>query len=134
MRSQYSIKMSRKIFWQHWNCFFFIHSYRQILEQFVGVSYGDPVFGRFVLIPLQQRHSIQLRKLVWCEMEAVLRFLSTPIDKVGASILTIKHLFFGLSYNCLTVDTILFHSNGFACQVWTYSNFLCIGLGSLLSP
>lgn len=75
---------------------FFIYSYRQVLEQFVGVSYGDPVFGRFVLIPLQQRHSIQLRKLVWCEMEAVLRFLSTPIDKVGPSILTIKHFIFGL--------------------------------------
>lgn len=93
---------------------FFIYSYRQVLEQFVGVSYGDPVFGQFVLIPLQQRHSIQLRKLVWCEMEAVLRFLSTPIDKVGPLILTIKHFF--LAYNCLIVDTILFHSNSFECQ------------------
>uniref|UniRef100_A0A1B6L9P3 RNA polymerase II-associated protein 1 n=1 Tax=Graphocephala atropunctata TaxID=36148 RepID=A0A1B6L9P3_9HEMI len=61
----------------------FYDFYRQILEQFVGVSYGDPVFGQFVLIPLQQCHNIKLRKLVWCELGAVLRFLSTPESQVG---------------------------------------------------
>ncbi|XP_054282701.1 RNA polymerase II-associated protein 1 isoform X2 [Macrosteles quadrilineatus] len=64
----------------------FYDFYRQILEQFVGVSYGDVVFGQFVLIPLQQRHDIRLKKLVWCELGAVLRFLSTPTDQVGVPI------------------------------------------------
>uniref|UniRef100_A0A1B6HWM6 RPAP1/MINIYO-like TPR repeats domain-containing protein n=1 Tax=Homalodisca liturata TaxID=320908 RepID=A0A1B6HWM6_9HEMI len=60
----------------------FYDFYRQILEQFVGVSYGDQLFGRFVLIPLQQQHNIKLRKLIWCELGAALRFLSTPVSQV----------------------------------------------------
>jgi hypothetical protein len=53
-----------------------------VVEQFAAVSYGDELFGHFLLIPLQQRHSPSYRKLVWSEHAAVLRVLRTPPEKV----------------------------------------------------
>lgn len=57
-------------------------SYREVLEQFAGVSYGNSVFGQYVLLPLQQRHSNKYKKLVWSELAAIIRLLRTPVDEV----------------------------------------------------
>ncbi|KAL1124466.1 hypothetical protein AAG570_001092 [Ranatra chinensis] len=61
----------------------FYDFYRELLEQFVGVSYGDPIFGRFVLVPLAQRHNVKYKKLLWSELAPVIRFLRTPLDQVN---------------------------------------------------
>ncbi|KAL1457674.1 hypothetical protein WDU94_007879 [Cyamophila willieti] len=61
----------------------FYDFYRQLLEQFVGVSYGDHVFGEFILVPLHQRHDRKYRQLLWSEQGATLRFLSTPLACIG---------------------------------------------------
>lgn len=64
----------------------FAFSYRQLLEQFAAVSYCDRVFGQYILVPLQQKHNIKYKKILWSEMAAVLRLLSTPLDCVSTSI------------------------------------------------
>ncbi|KAK9496533.1 hypothetical protein O3M35_013193 [Rhynocoris fuscipes] len=61
----------------------FYDFYREVLEQFAFSSYCDRVFGQYILIPLQQRHNIKYKKLVWSEMSAVLRSLSTPTNYVN---------------------------------------------------
>ncbi|XP_021927838.1 RNA polymerase II-associated protein 1 isoform X2 [Zootermopsis nevadensis] len=61
----------------------FYDLYTQLVEQFTAVSYGDELFGHFVLVPLQQRHSPSYRKLVWSEHAAILRVLRTPPQKLG---------------------------------------------------
>lgn len=60
----------------------FYDFYTQLVEEFVGVSYCDPVFGQYILIPLQQCHSVRFRKYIWTEQTAVLRLLSTPISQL----------------------------------------------------
>ncbi|PSN49130.1 hypothetical protein C0J52_07240 [Blattella germanica] len=57
--------------------------YTQLVEQFAAVSYGDELFGHFILIPLQQRHSPSFRKLVWSEHAAVLRVLRTKPQQLA---------------------------------------------------
>ena len=57
--------------------------YTQLVEQFAAVSYGDELFGHFVLVPLQQRHSPSYRKLVWSEHAAILRVLRTQPEQVN---------------------------------------------------
>lgn len=59
-------------------------SYSELLEQFAAVSYGSKVFGQVIIVPLQQRHSSDFRKLLWSEQAAVLRVLSVPLDQVNA--------------------------------------------------
>lgn len=61
----------------------FYDLYTQLVEQFVGVSYGDELFGHFVLIPLQQRHSSSFRKLLWSEHAAALRVLRTKPEQLA---------------------------------------------------
>lgn len=61
----------------------FYDLYGELLLQFAAVSYGDELFGAFLLLPLQQRQDPQLRRMVWGENAVVLRSLSTPICKVG---------------------------------------------------
>ena len=46
------------------------------------MSYGDHLFACFILLPLQQRFSVQLRKMVWKEHPTVIRILSLPIAEV----------------------------------------------------
>ncbi|XP_066998768.2 RNA polymerase II-associated protein 1 [Anabrus simplex] len=55
----------------------FYDLYAQLLEQFAAVSYGDALFGHFILVPLQMRHPVSLRKQVWSEHAGILRVLST---------------------------------------------------------
>jgi hypothetical protein len=59
-----------------------VDRYTQLVEQFAAVSYGDELFGHFVLVPLQQCHSPSYRKLVWSEYAAILRVLRTRPEQV----------------------------------------------------
>ncbi|NXG68404.1 RPAP1 protein, partial [Baryphthengus martii] len=55
--------------------------YLSLLEQFEGVSFGDPLFGVFVLLPLQKRFSIQLRLALFGEHTSVLQALGVPLQQ-----------------------------------------------------
>lgn len=56
--------------------------YISLLEQFEGVSFGDPLFGVFVLLPLQKRFSIHLRLSVFGEHTSILQALGVPLQEV----------------------------------------------------
>ncbi|XP_008939855.1 PREDICTED: RNA polymerase II-associated protein 1, partial [Merops nubicus] len=53
--------------------------YISLLEQFEGVSFGDPLFGVFVLLPLQKRFSVHLRLSVFGEHTSILQALGVPL-------------------------------------------------------
>ncbi|NXF83091.1 RPAP1 protein, partial [Sclerurus mexicanus] len=55
--------------------------YISLLEQFEGVSFGDPLFGVFVLLPLQKRFSVHLRLSVFGEHTNILRALGVPLQE-----------------------------------------------------
>ncbi|NXT28112.1 RPAP1 protein, partial [Syrrhaptes paradoxus] len=55
--------------------------YISLLEQFEGVSFGDPLFGAFVLVPLQKRFNVHLRLSVFGEHTSVLRALGVPLQQ-----------------------------------------------------
>uniref|UniRef100_A0A8C8SVJ9 RNA polymerase II associated protein 1 n=1 Tax=Pelusios castaneus TaxID=367368 RepID=A0A8C8SVJ9_9SAUR len=55
--------------------------YISLLEQFEGVSFGDPLFGAFVLLPLQRRFSVQLRLAVFGEHVSTMRALGVPLKQ-----------------------------------------------------
>jgi len=60
-------------------------SYLVLLTQYEAVSFCDAVFASYVLLPLQQRHSVLLRKAVWGEHVNVLRSLSLPANQASAT-------------------------------------------------
>ncbi|KAJ7344818.1 hypothetical protein JRQ81_000768 [Phrynocephalus forsythii] len=55
--------------------------YISLLEQFESVSFGDALFGIFVLLPLQRRFSVQLRMALFGEHVSTLRALGVPIQQ-----------------------------------------------------
>ncbi|NXD80782.1 RPAP1 protein, partial [Halcyon senegalensis] len=55
--------------------------YISFLEQFEGVSFGDPLFGVFVLLPLQKRFSVHLRLSVFGEHTSILQALGVPLQQ-----------------------------------------------------
>ncbi|XP_057259957.1 RNA polymerase II-associated protein 1 [Pezoporus wallicus] len=55
--------------------------YISLLEQFEAVSFGDPLFGVFVLLPLQKRFSVHLRLSVFGEHTSILKALGVPLQK-----------------------------------------------------
>uniref|UniRef100_A0A8C0HN65 RNA polymerase II associated protein 1 n=1 Tax=Buteo japonicus TaxID=224669 RepID=A0A8C0HN65_9AVES len=55
--------------------------YISLLEQFEGVSFGDPLFGVFVLLPLQKRFSVHLRLSVFGEHTSILQALGVPLQQ-----------------------------------------------------
>ena len=57
--------------------------YMLLLEQFEAVSFGDSLFACYLLLPLQQKHDLLLRKAVWGEHVGVLRALFVPIKQVS---------------------------------------------------
>nr|XP_056707727.1 RNA polymerase II-associated protein 1 [Euleptes europaea] len=59
----------------------FYDLYINLLEQFEGVSFGDALFGVFVLLPLQRRFSVQLRMAVFGEHVSALRALGVPLQQ-----------------------------------------------------
>ena len=58
-------------------------SYLLLLSQYEAVSFGDAVFASYVLLALQQKHSVLLRKAVWGEHSTVLHSLSIPVNQVS---------------------------------------------------
>ncbi|XP_075049158.1 RNA polymerase II-associated protein 1 isoform X2 [Mixophyes fleayi] len=59
----------------------FYDFYMDLVEQFEGVSFGDPLFGTFLLIPLQRRFSVQLKTAVFGEHVSSLRSLCVPLKE-----------------------------------------------------
>ncbi|NXX46372.1 RPAP1 protein, partial [Tricholaema leucomelas] len=55
--------------------------YISLLEQFEGVSFGDPLFGAFVLLPLQKRFSVHLRLSLFGEHTSILQALGVPLQQ-----------------------------------------------------
>ncbi|KAL7992433.1 hypothetical protein Chor_016689 [Crotalus horridus] len=55
--------------------------YVSLLEQFESVSFGDPLFGVFVLLPLQRHFSSQLKMAVFGEHVNTLRALGVPLQQ-----------------------------------------------------
>lgn len=64
----------------------FYDFYRELCEQFVSTSYCNPVFGAYMLIPLQQKHDCRLRQYVWMEQAIMLRFLTIKLEELLVSI------------------------------------------------
>ncbi|GFR83261.1 RNA polymerase II-associated protein 1 [Elysia marginata] len=60
----------------------FYDLYQEVLDHYEAVSFGDAVFGLFVLLPLQQRHTSMLRKAVWGERRKMLRTLRIPLEEI----------------------------------------------------
>ncbi|XP_068681600.1 RNA polymerase II-associated protein 1-like isoform X1 [Montipora foliosa] len=60
----------------------FYDLYASLLAQFSAVSFGDPLFACFLILPLTRRHDIKFRKAVWEEHVGVLRALSIPLDQL----------------------------------------------------
>nr|XP_033807986.1 RNA polymerase II-associated protein 1 isoform X2 [Geotrypetes seraphini]XP_033807987.1 RNA polymerase II-associated protein 1 isoform X2 [Geotrypetes seraphini] len=59
----------------------FYDLYIDLLEQFEGVSFGDHLFGIFVLLPLQRKFSVQLRLAMFGEHISALRVLGVPFKE-----------------------------------------------------
>ncbi|XP_015284993.1 PREDICTED: RNA polymerase II-associated protein 1 [Gekko japonicus] len=59
----------------------FYDLYINLLEHFEAVSFGDPLFGVFVLLPLQRRFNVQLRLAVFGEHVSTLRALGVPLQQ-----------------------------------------------------
>ncbi|XP_053553790.1 RNA polymerase II-associated protein 1 isoform X2 [Bombina bombina] len=64
----------------------FYDFYMDLLEQFEAVSFGDPLFGSFVLLPLQRRFSVQLKRAVFGENVSSLRSLSVHLKEFPLSL------------------------------------------------
>ncbi|KAL5008923.1 hypothetical protein ScPMuIL_014504 [Solemya velum] len=60
----------------------FYDLYTEFLQQYQAVSFGDSLFGCYVLLPLQQKHNLRLRKAVWTEHCGILRTLRIPIQEL----------------------------------------------------
>ncbi|XP_033892509.3 RNA polymerase II-associated protein 1-like isoform X1 [Acipenser ruthenus] len=56
--------------------------YSTLLAQFEAVSFGDPLFGCFLLIPLQRRFSAELRLAVFGEHVGLLRSLGVTLAQL----------------------------------------------------
>ena len=62
---------------------YFIFRFLSVLAQYEAVSFGNYLFQHFVLLPLQQQFSAQLRKAVWFDKVDVLRSLGLPLREVS---------------------------------------------------
>lgn len=56
--------------------------YIQLLEQYQGVSYGNDLFGNFILIPLAQRHNVKWRKILYSEYAGVVQIFNVTKNQV----------------------------------------------------
>ncbi|MBN3326296.1 RPAP1 protein, partial [Atractosteus spatula] len=56
--------------------------YSALLTQFEAVSFGNPLFGCFLLLPLQRRFSVALRLAVFGEHVGLLRSLGVTLQQV----------------------------------------------------
>ena len=60
-----------------------------VLQQYEAVSFGDAVFGCYVLLPMQQQHSTRLRSAVWSEQSGILSALIVPLKQVHVPLISI---------------------------------------------
>nr|XP_022915958.1 RNA polymerase II-associated protein 1 [Onthophagus taurus] len=60
--------------------------YKQLLEQYQGVSYGDNLFSNFILIPLMQRANLQYRKTFWSEYSGITQICRITTENLMCSI------------------------------------------------
>ncbi|XP_074145441.1 RNA polymerase II-associated protein 1 isoform X2 [Sminthopsis crassicaudata] len=60
--------------------------YASFLEHFEAVSFGDPLFGTLVLLPLQRRFSVTLRLSLFGEHVGALRVLRLPLAQLPVSL------------------------------------------------
>ncbi|XP_025104484.1 LOW QUALITY PROTEIN: RNA polymerase II-associated protein 1-like [Pomacea canaliculata] len=60
----------------------FYDLYMVFLDQFEAVSFGDIVFGAYVMLPMQQKQSLMLRRAVWQERPHLLRTLRVPVQEM----------------------------------------------------
>lgn len=60
----------------------FYDLYVALLQHYEAVSFGDSLFGCYLLLPLQQKHALQLRKSIWVEYTGVLRTLYLPVKEL----------------------------------------------------
>ncbi|XP_043842659.1 RNA polymerase II-associated protein 1 isoform X2 [Dromiciops gliroides] len=60
--------------------------YSSFLEHFEAVSFGDPLFGALVLLPLQRQHSVTLRLSLFGEHVGALRALGLPLAQLPVSL------------------------------------------------
>ncbi|KAF8794743.1 RNA polymerase II-associated protein 1 like protein [Argiope bruennichi] len=56
--------------------------YLEMLNQYEAVSYGDQLFGNFVLFPLQQSYPSRWKRLLLTDHCQVVQFLRMPISKL----------------------------------------------------
>uniref|UniRef100_A0A8B9KKC3 RNA polymerase II associated protein 1 n=1 Tax=Astyanax mexicanus TaxID=7994 RepID=A0A8B9KKC3_ASTMX len=56
--------------------------YSALLVQYEAVSFGDPLFGCFVLLPLQRRYSATMRLAVFGEHVGILRSLGVSLQQL----------------------------------------------------
>lgn len=56
--------------------------YKELLEQFLAVSYGDSTFALFLLIPIQQYWPIEYRKELWGDLSDALTFFRLTPQQV----------------------------------------------------
>ncbi|XP_014663760.1 PREDICTED: RNA polymerase II-associated protein 1-like [Priapulus caudatus] len=69
----------------------FADLYRSLLEHFEAVSFGDALFSCFVIVPLQQRYSTELRKVIWGEHMDCLRIMRVPLTNLPVAISAYLH-------------------------------------------
>jgi hypothetical protein len=60
--------------------------YTEFVSQFSAVSYGDGLFASYLLMPLQQKCTLELRRLVWGEFSHVLRLISLTENDIPVPI------------------------------------------------
>lgn len=58
--------------------------YSALLTQYEAVSFGDRLFGCWVLLPLQRRYSATMRLAVFGEHVGMLRSLGVTLEQVMA--------------------------------------------------
>ena len=109
----------------------FLPRYQSLLVQYAAVSYGDPLFSSYLLLPLQQCFPVSLRRTVWNQHSHTLRLLSLPLDQVRD--LT-------LNSQCLLFNEVIKTHNTGAPHCSRRYDFICVcvqlpvGLDSFLSP
>ncbi|XP_058255897.1 RNA polymerase II-associated protein 1 [Hemibagrus wyckioides] len=56
--------------------------YSALLAQYEAVSFGDSLFGCFILLPLQRRYSVSMRLAVFGEHVSILRSLGVSLEQL----------------------------------------------------
>ncbi|XP_065833777.1 RNA polymerase II-associated protein 1-like isoform X2 [Oscarella lobularis] len=64
----------------------FYDLYIALLTQYAAVSYGDPLFASFVILPLQRRFSCHFKRALWTEHVAVISNMRMPLTQILLSL------------------------------------------------